>query len=259
MVGCAAVGCSSSSTKGKKMFRFPWSEEKKMKWVVAVRRATVSGSLWIPSVGARVCQDHFVTGAPSKDPHHVDYVPSIFWHDERATEASRRKRERYHRHTALTEKRTAAVQHAAGAGIHPVTCVTQQPTAAGYHASGTAEESRDTAVVSDSNCNDTQGASVSEDEDIAPVEENDASGTSFDEALADFNCNNTQGASVSEDEDIAPVEENDASGTSFDEAVADFNCNDTQGASVSEDEDIAPVEENDASGTSFDEAVAART
>ncbi|XP_049516562.1 uncharacterized protein LOC125942433 [Dermacentor silvarum] len=165
----------------------------------------------------------------------------------------------YHRHTALTEKRTAAVQHAAGAGIHPVTCVTQQPTAAGYHASGTAEESRDTAVVSDSNCNDTQGASVSEDEDIAPVEENDASGTSFDEALADFNCNNTQGASVSEDEDIAPVEENDASGTSFDEAVADFNCNDTQGASVSEDEDIAPVEENDASGTSFDEAVAART
>ncbi|XP_049269047.1 uncharacterized protein LOC119381260 [Rhipicephalus sanguineus] len=147
MVGCAAVNCSSSSTKGKKMFRFPWNEDRKMKWVVAVRRATANGSLRMPSIGARVCQDHFVKGAPSKDPRHVDYVPSIFWQDERATEASRRKRESYDRHTALTLKRTAAAKRAARAGTDPEKIMTQQSTAAGHQANGAAAEYTDTAVV----------------------------------------------------------------------------------------------------------------
>lgn len=46
----------------RQMFRFPWNAQSKMKWAVAMKRRTTKGALWMPGVGARLCQDHFVTG-----------------------------------------------------------------------------------------------------------------------------------------------------------------------------------------------------
>lgn len=71
MVGCSAINCCGASEKGQKMFRFPWNAQRKMKWAVAVRRTTTKGALWIPGVGARVCQDHFVTGKYLQNYPHV--------------------------------------------------------------------------------------------------------------------------------------------------------------------------------------------
>lgn len=108
MVGCSAVGCTNASVKGKKMFRFPWNEARKLQWAVAMKRGLVDGAVWMPGVGARLCQDHFVTGAPNKDPLHIDYTPSLFWHDVRATETSRRRIECHERHAAIKKKRVDA-------------------------------------------------------------------------------------------------------------------------------------------------------
>ncbi|XP_077529055.1 uncharacterized protein LOC144141335 [Haemaphysalis longicornis] len=108
MVGCSAINCSGASEKGQRMFRFPWHAQRKMKWAVAVKRTTTKGALWMPGVGARLCQVHFVTGAPSKDPHHVDYVPSLFTYNEASVMTARKTTESYARHKALSEKRALA-------------------------------------------------------------------------------------------------------------------------------------------------------
>ncbi|KAH9384444.1 hypothetical protein HPB48_026451 [Haemaphysalis longicornis] len=50
----------------------------------------------------------FIEGAPNKDPLHIDYTPSLFWHDERATETSRRRIECHERHATIGKKRVDA-------------------------------------------------------------------------------------------------------------------------------------------------------
>ncbi|XP_051967679.1 uncharacterized protein LOC127632892 isoform X1 [Xyrauchen texanus] len=77
-----------------------WSEEGKPRpqrchgrrraWITAVRREA-----WQPGKNSRICSTHFVTGAPSVDPCHPDYVPSIFAHKN--TIDGSQKLERYQR------------------------------------------------------------------------------------------------------------------------------------------------------------------
>ncbi|CAN7945990.1 unnamed protein product, partial [Ixodes pacificus] len=112
MVHCSAVGCFNASHKGKKMFRFPWNEARKLRWAVAVKRATQRGDLWQPSVGARLCEAHFVTGSPNTDPNHMDYIPSLFSYDAQTTQHSEKKTKSYQRHTLITGKRSLALQRA---------------------------------------------------------------------------------------------------------------------------------------------------
>ncbi|XP_042145577.1 uncharacterized protein LOC121835443 [Ixodes scapularis] len=76
------------------MFRFPWNEARKLRWAVAVKRATQRGDLWQPSVGARLCEAHFVTGSPNTDPNHVDYIPSLFSYDAQTMQHSEKKTKR---------------------------------------------------------------------------------------------------------------------------------------------------------------------
>lgn len=61
MVGRSAINCSGGSAISPDV---PVSLEcpRKMKWAVAVKMRTMKGALWMPGVGARLCQDHFVTG-----------------------------------------------------------------------------------------------------------------------------------------------------------------------------------------------------
>ena len=45
--------------------------------VAALQRKNTDGPDWIPGEGKWVCGDHFTTGAPHKDPSHLDHVPSV--------------------------------------------------------------------------------------------------------------------------------------------------------------------------------------
>ncbi|CAN7977430.1 unnamed protein product, partial [Ixodes persulcatus] len=119
MVHCSAVCCFNASHKGKKMFRFPWNEARKLRWAVAVKRATQRGDLWQPSVGARLCEAHFVTGSPNTDPNHVDYIPSLFSYDAQTAQHSEKKTKSYQRHTLITGKRSLALQRAQAASQVP--------------------------------------------------------------------------------------------------------------------------------------------
>ena len=51
--------------------------ERRKKWVLAMKREN-----WPKSEeqvnNARLCSEHFVTGAISYDPFHIDYVPTVF-------------------------------------------------------------------------------------------------------------------------------------------------------------------------------------
>ncbi|XP_064482707.1 uncharacterized protein LOC135395423 isoform X1 [Ornithodoros turicata] len=108
MVGCSAYGCSNSSVKGHKMFRVPWEKARRMRWAVAINRKKAGGRLWMPGVGARICEMHFVTRMRSDDPSHVDYVPSVFRHDRESETRAERKAKRYERHMRIMHKREAA-------------------------------------------------------------------------------------------------------------------------------------------------------
>ncbi|KAF8792679.1 hypothetical protein HNY73_004249 [Argiope bruennichi] len=55
------------------MFHFPKDPLRRRRWELATRRAN-----WKASNKSRLCSKHFITGKPSKDPKHPDYVPSIF-------------------------------------------------------------------------------------------------------------------------------------------------------------------------------------
>ncbi|XP_042903522.1 uncharacterized protein [Parasteatoda tepidariorum] len=72
---CCAYGCSERFKKGSGLgfFRFPLQKSRRIQWTLAVRRKD-----FIPNRSTRICGKHFITGKPSKDIKHPDYVPTIF-------------------------------------------------------------------------------------------------------------------------------------------------------------------------------------
>ncbi|XP_043213736.1 uncharacterized protein LOC122377593 [Amphibalanus amphitrite] len=71
---CAAYGCTSRAGKDVvSFFRFPKDADRRLAWVQATRRKG-----FVPYVGSRLCSKHFVTGKPSMDKCHPDYIPSLF-------------------------------------------------------------------------------------------------------------------------------------------------------------------------------------
>ncbi|KAH9366730.1 hypothetical protein HPB48_022791 [Haemaphysalis longicornis] len=74
---CVVPGCSKRSGANLlsviRSFRFPKDPSRRAAWVQAVRR-----DKWLPNDRSVICSTHFITGCPSQDPTHPDYVPSIF-------------------------------------------------------------------------------------------------------------------------------------------------------------------------------------
>ncbi|XP_045134337.1 THAP domain-containing protein 5-like isoform X2 [Portunus trituberculatus] len=82
---CAAVGCTNHNMMTHKKLSFCIFPNKKKqperwkKWVQALNRVNHDGSDWQPG-GKYVylCSEHFMTGKPSPDPDHPDYLPTVF-------------------------------------------------------------------------------------------------------------------------------------------------------------------------------------
>ena len=74
-VSCCAVGCANRFSKDIPItfHHFPEEGERKKKWIRAVSR-----DKWELKAHHRLCSAHFVSGKPSKDPNHIDYVPTVF-------------------------------------------------------------------------------------------------------------------------------------------------------------------------------------
>ncbi|KAL1414835.1 hypothetical protein MTO96_007101 [Rhipicephalus appendiculatus] len=92
------------------MFRVPWDPERRKQWAAAIRRQTREGKLFMPTDHSRLCSDHFVKGSPSYDPDDVDYVPTLFFHDEASRERSRRIKNSHVRYEGVAAKRCPRVQ-----------------------------------------------------------------------------------------------------------------------------------------------------
>ncbi|KAM8972127.1 DNA transposase THAP9 [Pelodytes ibericus] len=106
-VSCAASGCKSRYTlearkKGITFHRFPRSNPALLdKWRVAMKRATSTGELWMPSRYQRLCSLHFkqtcfdTTGQTKR--LRDDVIPSIFsFPDDMQTEMLENKSEENH-------------------------------------------------------------------------------------------------------------------------------------------------------------------
>ncbi|WAR07259.1 LOW QUALITY PROTEIN: THAP2-like protein [Mya arenaria] len=81
---CSAPGCTQRFVKdsGVRFFRFPKEKERRLKWLLAIGRRSLSNrqhvKLWEPSDHDCLCSMHFAEGTPSKDHYHQDYIPSVF-------------------------------------------------------------------------------------------------------------------------------------------------------------------------------------
>uniref|UniRef100_A0A2L2YF12 THAP-type domain-containing protein n=1 Tax=Parasteatoda tepidariorum TaxID=114398 RepID=A0A2L2YF12_PARTP len=72
---CCAYGCLNKFEKGKGLgfYRFPSQKNRRILWILAVRR-----KYFVPNKHTRICGAHFVTGKPSRHPAHPDYIPTLF-------------------------------------------------------------------------------------------------------------------------------------------------------------------------------------
>ena len=62
---CCAVGCSNHGMMRRKIsfFTFPSNDqERRNKWISAVRRVNADGTKWMPGKYAVLCSDHFIEG-----------------------------------------------------------------------------------------------------------------------------------------------------------------------------------------------------
>ncbi|CAH3144764.1 unnamed protein product [Porites lobata] len=78
---CCVINCTARWSGDKGFFRLPSEndKERRKKWLRNIRRADPEDPRkpWIPCNTDRVCKNHFVTGAPSKDQRHPDYTPNL--------------------------------------------------------------------------------------------------------------------------------------------------------------------------------------
>ncbi|KAJ8334057.1 hypothetical protein SKAU_G00413760 [Synaphobranchus kaupii] len=103
---CCAVNCTNRSSKICKMFSVPkgphpFQQRRRKLWLQAIKRADWGSEG--PKEGESLCSDHFISGAPSMNDEHPDFVPSIFFH---SIEGSIGKLERYERKRKRGEEKT---------------------------------------------------------------------------------------------------------------------------------------------------------
>uniref|UniRef100_A0A3Q2QEP7 Uncharacterized LOC105920141 n=1 Tax=Fundulus heteroclitus TaxID=8078 RepID=A0A3Q2QEP7_FUNHE len=79
---CCVPGCTQRHSKSSnvRFFRIPKDEERKNKWMIAMKRTQADNPkrLREPSYHNRICSLHFISGEPSTDVNHPDFVPTIF-------------------------------------------------------------------------------------------------------------------------------------------------------------------------------------
>ncbi|XP_049274464.1 uncharacterized protein LOC119402122 isoform X1 [Rhipicephalus sanguineus] len=80
---CCVVGCSNTykNSPGTHFYKFPvlfYEQERRRRWIAAVRRRREDGSHWEPTKNARICSQHFLNGKRSNDPRSPAYEPTIF-------------------------------------------------------------------------------------------------------------------------------------------------------------------------------------
>ncbi|XP_062339342.1 uncharacterized protein LOC134037825 isoform X3 [Osmerus eperlanus] len=100
---CCAPGCQNHREKdeGRAFYRIPKDPERRSKWIAAIKRARSRQNQterWEPTNnGFRLCCDHFISGEPSMDCDHPDFVPSIFSHSTQDTTGKEARYERKRR------------------------------------------------------------------------------------------------------------------------------------------------------------------
>ncbi|XP_052258451.1 uncharacterized protein LOC127863124 [Dreissena polymorpha] len=98
--GCCAPGCTQRQTKGGDIhfYRFPKNDERRWKWIIAMKRMQFDNpnKLWEPLHNQQLCSLHFLSGQPSTDANHPDYVPSRF-HFTPVLEQTPKAMDRYQR------------------------------------------------------------------------------------------------------------------------------------------------------------------
>ena len=100
---CCAVGCKNEFRKGGRLsfYKFPADKSVRSKWIAAVKREN-----WTPSEHDKLCSEHFVSGARSKDPLAPNFVPSLFKHVKSPVKRRlQREMERYQRRQATMRRR----------------------------------------------------------------------------------------------------------------------------------------------------------
>lgn len=93
--------CGRNIMSQVRLFRFPRDEGRRRDWVAAVKRPNFQ-----PNNNTRICSKHFVTGQPSKDPGHPDFVPHIF-----ASTGSTKARRAVQRYQRVVSRRRASPLH----------------------------------------------------------------------------------------------------------------------------------------------------
>ncbi|XP_067010580.2 THAP domain-containing protein 11 isoform X2 [Anabrus simplex] len=83
-VTCSVVGCKNrycNTEESVKFYSFPSRPHEmdlRRRWILAVNRKKVDGTLWMPSKSSRICSEHFIGGRKSQHPASPAYIPSIF-------------------------------------------------------------------------------------------------------------------------------------------------------------------------------------
>ena len=126
---CCVVGCHNVFKVGRniKFHRFPKDEERRAKWIAAVRREN-----WTPNDNTWICSQHFVNGEKSNNPLAPNYIPTIF---PQLSSPEKRKREndvaRFEKRQETKRKKTSAyeeqVASSSQANCLPKRDVTVQP------------------------------------------------------------------------------------------------------------------------------------
>ncbi|XP_064470073.1 uncharacterized protein LOC135384818 [Ornithodoros turicata] len=84
---CCVVGCHNNraDARGKqpaiKFYSFPnkwYEQERRRRWITAVRRVNEDGTDWEPSPTSVICSSHFVGNEKAVDEAHPAYVPTVF-------------------------------------------------------------------------------------------------------------------------------------------------------------------------------------
>ena len=91
---CCAVHCTSrySKCKGVKLYWFPRNPQRLAAWIQAIRR-----DKWQPTEHSRLCGLHFISGKPSHNEKHPDYIPTVFAFNRKQDQEGARKMARYER------------------------------------------------------------------------------------------------------------------------------------------------------------------
>ncbi|XP_044576694.1 uncharacterized protein LOC123259933 [Cotesia glomerata] len=79
---CCVVDCKNTSRNSNcKFYKFPvakWKLNQRKKWITAVKRQNIDGSLWSPKPMDVICSEHFIGGEKSDVESSPNYAPTIF-------------------------------------------------------------------------------------------------------------------------------------------------------------------------------------